>query len=263
MWAAGGGNLDCLEHLVAKGANLKATDRVSAAPPTAPTRLHPRPPPSPPAVPAAPPSPPPLTVCCAAAAPTQDGYTALMLAAVEGEFGCLEHLVTKGANLQAKNRVSAAPPAAPIRLRPRPWPLPPAVPAAPPSPPPLTVCCAAPLSAPPSPALSPPGRPPSLPPSTLPVAAWPDGVGHRQGEGANGDRPAPGERRRHRSAGRPRRPAAYPLYTSLLERVTERLRPTAPSLAAAQQRPCLFPPSRTVPANAPYTYRSAPLIGCC
>ena len=145
MHAAAKGKLDCFEHLVAKGANLEleATDKVSAAPPAAPTRLRPRPSPSPPAAPAAPPSPPPLTVCCAAAAPPQGGDTALIKAAYWGKLDCLEHLITKGAKLEATDKVSAAPPAAPTRLRPRPPPSPPAAPAAPPSSPPLTACGAA------------------------------------------------------------------------------------------------------------------------
>ena len=62
-------------------------------------------------------------MCCAAAAPPQDGHTALMEAAYYGKLDCLEHLVAKGANLKAKNKVSAAPPAAPpapaLALRPR------------------------------------------------------------------------------------------------------------------------------------------------
>ena len=36
MWAAINGNIDCLEHLVAKGAKLDAASNVSAAPPAAP-----------------------------------------------------------------------------------------------------------------------------------------------------------------------------------------------------------------------------------
>jgi len=110
MWAAINGKLGCLEHLVAKGANLEAKERVSAAPPAASSPLRPLcPPPSPPAAPAAPPSPPPLTACGAAAAPPQDGFTALMLAAGCGELGCLEHLVAKGANLNAQNKVRRGP----------------------------------------------------------------------------------------------------------------------------------------------------------
>ena len=31
------GKLDCLKHLIAKGADLQATDNVSAAPPAAPS----------------------------------------------------------------------------------------------------------------------------------------------------------------------------------------------------------------------------------
>ena len=43
MYAAIYGKLDCLEHLVAKGANLEAKDPVSAAPPAAPSPLRPSP----------------------------------------------------------------------------------------------------------------------------------------------------------------------------------------------------------------------------
>ena len=103
------GDLATLKRLVEEGVNLEATDGVSAAQPAAPSPLRPRPPPSPPAAPAAPPSPPPLTACCAAAAPPQNGYTALIWAAGYGKLDCLEHLITKGANLEATNNVSAAP----------------------------------------------------------------------------------------------------------------------------------------------------------
>ena len=65
----------------------------------------PRPPPSPPAAPAAPPLPPPLTACGAATAPPQDGVTALMWAAYNGKLDCLEHLIAKGANLEATDPV--------------------------------------------------------------------------------------------------------------------------------------------------------------
>ena len=43
MAAAWYGKLDCLDHLIAKGANLEAKDDVSAAPPAAPSPLHPSP----------------------------------------------------------------------------------------------------------------------------------------------------------------------------------------------------------------------------
>ena len=45
MKAAGNGNLGCIKFLTAKGANLEATDKVRAAPPAAPSPLHPRHPP--------------------------------------------------------------------------------------------------------------------------------------------------------------------------------------------------------------------------
>ena len=136
MEAAFYGQLDCLDPLITKGANLEATDNVSAAPPAAPTRLRPCPSPSPPAAPAAPPSPPPLTACGAAAAPPQNGWTALMHAAAKGKLDCFEHLVAKGANLEleATDKVSAAlcqPPSIPLHSRPPPSP--PAAAAAPPS----------------------------------------------------------------------------------------------------------------------------------
>ena len=51
--------------------------------------------------------------CGAAAAPPQYGITALMNAARYGKLGCLDHLIAKGAKLEATNQVSAAPPAAP------------------------------------------------------------------------------------------------------------------------------------------------------
>ena len=47
----------------------------------------------------------------------QYGYTALVKAAVYGKLDCLEHLITKGSNLEATDNVSAAPPAAPSPLR--------------------------------------------------------------------------------------------------------------------------------------------------
>ena len=72
----------------------------------------PRPLPLPPAAPAAPPSPPPLTAFGAAAAPPQDGYTALMRAADYGKLDCLEYLIAKGANVDAQNNVRRGPAAA-------------------------------------------------------------------------------------------------------------------------------------------------------
>ena len=110
MKAANYGKLDCLEHLIAKGANLEATDNVRAAlcqPPKAPSA--PRPPPSPPAAAAAPPSQPPLTACGGAAAPPQNGNTALMTAARFGKLDCLDHLLAKGANLNVQDKVRRGP----------------------------------------------------------------------------------------------------------------------------------------------------------
>ena len=43
MWAAANGKLDCLKHLIAKGADVNAADKVSAAPPAAPSPLRPSP----------------------------------------------------------------------------------------------------------------------------------------------------------------------------------------------------------------------------
>ena len=97
MLAAYKGKLDCLKHLIAKGANLEATDEVCAAPPAAP---------------APPPSPPPLTACGAAAAPPQNGRTALMRAAYKGKLDCLKHLIAKGANLNAQDKYVRRGPAA-------------------------------------------------------------------------------------------------------------------------------------------------------
>ena len=118
MKAAKEGDLATLTRLAEEGVNLNATDSVSAAPPAAPSPLRRprRPPPSPPVAPAvhALPSPPQLTACMcgAAASPLQDGHMALMHAAINGKLDCLEHLIAKGANLEATNEVSAALPAA-------------------------------------------------------------------------------------------------------------------------------------------------------
>ena len=108
------GSLDCLEHLITKGANLEATNNVSAAPPAASHLLRF----SPSAVAARRPCCPALTadahrVWRRRRASAQDGWTALMCAVRAGEVDCLELLITKGANLEATNNVSAAPPAAP------------------------------------------------------------------------------------------------------------------------------------------------------
>ena len=143
MKAAKEGDLATLTRLAEEGVNLNATDSVSAAPPAAPSPLRRprRPPPSPPVAPAvhALPSPPQLTACMcgAAASPLQDGHMALMHAAINGKLDCLEHLIAKGANLEAKDEVSAVPPRQPppAPSAPRPPPSPPAAPAAPPSPP--------------------------------------------------------------------------------------------------------------------------------
>ena len=191
MKAAANGKLDCLENLIAKGANVNDTDKVSVALPAAPSPLQPSPSalaarrpccpalaaaahrvwcrrrasaerhhgppicdyprqaqlpraprrqgrqrecrrwgehrpasrhhppaPSPSALAARRPCYPALTaaadrVCGAAAAPPQNGGTALIWAAMRGKLDCLEHLITKGANLEATNKVSAAPSAAP------------------------------------------------------------------------------------------------------------------------------------------------------
>ena len=114
--AAWQGDFATLKRLVEEGVDLEAKGGVSAAPPARlPSPLHP----SPSAraarrrcCPA--PSPPPLTACGAAAAPPQYGTTALMYAANYGKLDCLEHLVAKGAKLEATDsNVSAAPPARP------------------------------------------------------------------------------------------------------------------------------------------------------
>ena len=109
MKAAIGGKLGCLDHLIAKGAKLEATNNVSAARPAAPPDpFAPRSPPSPPATPAAPHprrSPPTTTACAVTAAPSQAGNTALMLAAGNGKLDCLELLIAKGADLNALSKV--------------------------------------------------------------------------------------------------------------------------------------------------------------
>ena len=65
-----------------------------------------------PAMPAVPPSPPPLTACGATAAPPQTGRTALICAAHDGKLDCLDHLIAKGANLNAQSMVRRGPAAA-------------------------------------------------------------------------------------------------------------------------------------------------------
>ena len=94
---------------------MNATDSVSAALPAAPSRLRPRPPSSlkssPPAAPAAP------RPHRAAAhrvwprrrASAQWGNMALMKAAGNGKLDCLEHLIAKGAKLNAPNNVRRGP----------------------------------------------------------------------------------------------------------------------------------------------------------
>ena len=115
------GDLATLKRLVAaEGVNLEATDSVSAAPPAAPSPLRaPRPAalaalrsrcqsselPRPHRSRA-------LTARGAATAPPQYGYTALMDAANQGQIDCLEHLIAKGANLNAQNDVRRGPAAA-------------------------------------------------------------------------------------------------------------------------------------------------------
>jgi len=110
MFAAEQGKLDCLELLIAKGANLDATDRVSAAPPAAS--------PSPPAplalrlqTPPARPPPPLTCVCAAAPASRQEKRTALHLAALhraafDGHAPCVEALLKAGADARLKDTVS-------------------------------------------------------------------------------------------------------------------------------------------------------------
>ena len=51
--------------------------------------------------------PPTLTARVAVAAPPQAGSTALMYAAHNGKLDCLDLLITRGANLEAKGPVSA------------------------------------------------------------------------------------------------------------------------------------------------------------
>ena len=100
MYAAYGGKLDCLDLLIARGANLEATGPVSAALPAN--------------VPSAPfrPSPSALTTaadreCATAVAPPQMGVTALFHATIHGELDCLERLIAKRANVNAADEVSA------------------------------------------------------------------------------------------------------------------------------------------------------------
>ena len=108
--AAREGDLATLKRLVKQGVNLEATDNVRAAPPAAATPLRPSPSGLAARRPcAAPPSPPPLTACGAAAAPPQNSWTAIMWAAGKDKLDCLDHLIAKGANLNAQNIVRRSP----------------------------------------------------------------------------------------------------------------------------------------------------------
>ena len=99
MYAAYGGKLDCLDHLIARGANLEATGPVSAALPATPQH---------PSAPRPLPSPRPLFVSVTTAvAPPQMGVTALFYATIHGELECLERLIAKRANVNAADEVSA------------------------------------------------------------------------------------------------------------------------------------------------------------
>jgi len=98
MYAAYGGKLDCLDLLIARGANLEAIGPVSAALPATPE--HPRPSPSTLTTAAA-------RECAAAVAPAQMGVTALCYATIHGELDCLERLIAKRANVNATDEVSA------------------------------------------------------------------------------------------------------------------------------------------------------------
>ena len=99
--AARDGDLATLTRLVEKGVNIDTTDSVSGAPPAAPN-LH-----SSPSALAA------RRLCCptltAAAAPPQGGNTALMVAAMFCKLDCLDHLIAKGANLNAQDYVRRGP----------------------------------------------------------------------------------------------------------------------------------------------------------
>ena len=93
--AAREGDLATLTRLVEERVNVNATTTVSAAPPAAPSPLRPSPlaPRPPPSSPAAPLLCPALTAAahrgvCAAAAPPQNGSTALMWVAQEGKLDC-------------------------------------------------------------------------------------------------------------------------------------------------------------------------------
>ena len=106
--AAEEGDLATLTRLLEEGVEVKTVVDVSAAPPAAPRPLRP----SPSALAARRPSPPPLTACGAAAVPPQSSSTALMHAAGNGNLDCLEHLIAKGANVNAQSGVRRGPAAA-------------------------------------------------------------------------------------------------------------------------------------------------------
>ena len=104
MHAAANGNLDCVEHLVAKGAKLDATSNVSAAPPARPpSPLGPSPSAFRHHLPACRRRF--IRVCAAAAASRQAKWTALHHAAYDGHAPCVEALLKAGADARLKDEV--------------------------------------------------------------------------------------------------------------------------------------------------------------
>ena len=100
------GRLDCLEHLVAKGANVNFTDNVRRRPASRPPGPSaPRRPPSDTTCPPAAAAHPPACVWPAAASP-QTKKTALHLAAYVGHAPCVEVLLEAGADASLKDEVS-------------------------------------------------------------------------------------------------------------------------------------------------------------
>jgi hypothetical protein len=166
------------------------------------TRLRYSPPARPPAA-----AHPRVCACGAAAASRQRKRTALHKAAFGGRAPCVESLLKAGADASLKNGVSdGAEGLGGRRGGGGPGP-----------------CSQAPrrLSAPPSP-------PPLSPPRA--AAEWRHGVGRRQEAEAHGGHQAPGERPRHRRAGRPRRATPSCARTSIrLRCLATRPVPKAPS----------------------------------
>ena len=97
MEAAHHANLDCLNHLIDKGAKLEATDSVSATPQAAPS-----PPPSPPAATVHP------RVGGRRRVSAQVKQTALHYAVAQDHVSCVKSLLKAGADVSLKIRTQVS-----------------------------------------------------------------------------------------------------------------------------------------------------------